>query len=40
MMGRCRVFHCGGGRRWCDKAHCGPGDLGEPVTTIMLPDED
>ena len=22
------------------KAHCGPGDSGEPVLTIMLPDED
>ena len=22
------------------KAHCGPGDNGEPVITIMLPDED
>jgi hypothetical protein len=22
------------------KAHCGPGDYGEPVVTIMLPDED
>jgi hypothetical protein len=22
------------------KAHCGPGDNGEPVLTIMRPDED
>ena len=22
------------------KAHCGPGDEGEPVITIMMPDED
>lgn len=22
------------------KAHCGPGDDGEPVLTVMLPDED
>ena len=22
------------------KAHCGPGDAGEPVVTVMLPDED
>ena len=22
------------------KAHCGPGDQGEPVLTIMMPDED
>jgi hypothetical protein len=22
------------------KAHCGPGDNGEPVITVMLPDED
>ena len=28
-------------RRWCaSRPLCGPGDQGEPVITVMLPDED
>ena len=35
------LFICSFGRKTCIlKAVCGPGDNGEPVITIMLPNED
>lgn len=34
------ILHHEGGSRVRLKLHCGPGDNGEPVLTLMLPNED
>ena len=44
VEGNERIFrvtlHTSGGEDHFYKLHCGPGDAGEPVLTILLPDED